>query len=502
MKKYLSRLTFALVVALVMSVGVAIPAMAAENGNGPTALTPVEVGITKELNMPWGTTTPAATFNFQIRQLEYPVTGLPDDDDLVYMDPAEVTLPSTGQMNVVYAAGAGPNRQGTSTDPYFSDVRVAVRGSGPETNILANVVWPRADLFSFEIREVVPTASTNTFADYEFMTYDVNIFVLTVRTAWCPVAELYLPVQSFAWPGFPGTDGYYYFDGKLTHIRPGQPGQDPGSWVVDPSEIRFVNNFYRETPRGGDDPDYASFALTKQIRQTQENDIYADPNLYFSFDTTLTIPAVAMQPMSSADNAFAASTGTITVTGFIIDENDDPVMTTGASPVQRTVTFTGTPVRVYYTPNEGTPVWVSTTLVLSNTAPIELRHNQTMIVPTLPAGTIFEVTELQDDRYYVYDLSVYVGGIPVPLSAVRPGGVTLPTAVGADVTVGPLYIIDIPETRGGCVTFMNAFRYVPITGLIIGSMPFLVGLIAATLVLAMMVSSRSRKRIEQLPVAI
>ncbi|MCL2745902.1 MAG: hypothetical protein FWE48_02245 [Coriobacteriia bacterium] len=489
MKKYLSRLTFALVVALVASLGVAIPAMGAavSTPTTPTALVPVEVGITKELAMPWGTTTPDATFVFTITQMENISSGMPGANATVPLVPPTVTIPN---MTVIFEEGDGPNRRadyvGLSATPpravpdHFSDVQVAHRvGNASIANLLQGVTWPGVGVYSFLIQEVRPTVSTNVFADYEFMTYDTTVFMLTVRVGLCPVTGEYVPTQSYAWPGTPGTDDQIIWDGKLYHIVPGEPGTEPYYWEVDPSQIRFVNTFYREVDRGQGEDEVPSFAVTKLIRDTAATDAYADRQLYFDFDVTLTIPALALAPI--AYEPFAGP-----VVGYIFNADGTPAMNDATPPVQRTVAFTGT-----------MPLLVSETF--------GLRHGQTMEIPTLPGGTLFTVTERQHPDYYVYNVEVRIGGVAVSPAYVAPGL----AGVGDDFQVGGAgnrYIVDAVDEDGvveiNDATFTNALRYVPITGLIVGSMPVLVALIVATLILAMMVASRSRKRIEYLPVAV
>lgn len=490
-----------------MSLGVAIPAMAATTE--PTALVPVEVGITKELTMPWGTTTPDATFVFTFTQLD---ANANDSDPTVTsaapLVPPTVTIPN---MTVIYEAGTGPNRMADypgpgATPPFFSDVQVAHRTSPTSiTNALDGVVWPSTGLFSFLIREVTPPDSTNSFIDdEEFMTYDESVFVLTVRVGLCPVTGELVPVQAYAWPGTEGTDGRIVWDGKLYRIYPGIPGEPGGTWERQPSDIRFVNNFYRDIGELEEEDEVPSFLVRKNVRQgVADSDVFADLDLYFGFNVTLNVPAPALAPMS--DDPFAADGAAITVTGYIFNEDGTPAMTTGASPVQRTVTFTGTPVRVYNTATP--PVWISSTLQLTSATPFELRHGQTMEIPVLPAGTQFTVQELQDANYYLADVEVLIGGQVATLSPTPPTGTG---TVGQNVTIPAgsqiLYIVDTRDEDGSLAgneaTFLNAYRYVPFTGLVVASMPVLIALIVATLMLAMMVASRSRKRIEQMPFAV
>ena len=435
MKRYFSKLTLALAVALVMSLGIAIPAFAASGED----LTPINIAITKELDIPAGTTVPASTFYFQFTQLMEESAGT-----WVPSVPATATLPN---VSASFAAG---NAGG------FVDSAAPNNPVAQATNILAGGTWPAAGDFFFRVTEI-HTAPTTQFTAPDHMEYSTASWILIIRVANVPNGDgTYTLVPRHAYAALPtvGTDGtdttYTWNEGaKVMDIEPGIPGTDGNEGrLMDPSQMRFTNVFTRDIVGSLTDP---ALAFSKEITGT-----YADRTTMFDFNSTIVIPAAAVDRVG----------GTITAT--VVDSS------TGApvSPL-REVTFSGT-----------------TTM----TASFTIGNNETLAFPTLPAGTSFAVTETQQDNWR--------GSVTVTVGSAAP--VTVSENVGVNVASGTHIVSD--EEAGGVLlgntaAFVNDYVIPPLTGLLISSMPILAALIAAAFILAMMVASRSRKRIEQLTVA-
>ena len=451
MKKILSRLTLALVVALVVSLGVAIPAMAAETP--PEPLTPIQVGITKEILMPPGTTTPASTFTFTFTQMVpapivYPAT---ESDGFVIGSTTPAATLSDRTIN--FAAGA-PN-----VDQWWSG---APDSAGRHGNILDGATWPHAGVFTFLVRE---TANTNTAIaanPSETMTYDDRAFILRVQVSNCVATNTLVPTIAVLQRGTPGTEGRWVETGDKLDYEPGTPGTDDQTLVVDPSDMRFVNNFVR------DHGDATNPALTvSKVITNDANFIQADLTTHFNFTLTLTAYAHALPTPPG---------GTVTLPGSALPDLTLPAN----APVIRNAA------------NAIVPSTERNVVVTGNVITFDLRHDERLELPTLPAGTTWEVTEgaIAD---FTPSVAVHVGSATP--TATIPG-----TGVNTSLSTNDRIIHDNPAPAVNLGAFSNAYSWSPITGLIVGSMPILVVLIGATLVLAMMVASRSRSRIEQVPV--
>ncbi|MCL2606308.1 MAG: hypothetical protein FWD93_03410, partial [Coriobacteriia bacterium] len=220
------------------------------------------------------------------------------------------------------------------------------------------------------------------------------------------------------------------------------------------TDLIFVNIYYN---------DESDLGIIKRITGDQ-----ADMSETFSITTTLTIP----QQVFDANPTFNPA---VFLTGarapVVVDTLATPP-TTLVSP-QPTITITG---------SAGNPIVSVTT---------ELGHGHRLFFPQLISGTLFQAMEIQEDNFA--GQAVVTG----------PGAGTFPTTpvVDADVIVPGATDRFVSDTGTSVITFTNDYREMILAGLLVGSMPMIFALLMATLLLAMMVASRSRKRIEQLPIA-
>jgi hypothetical protein len=449
MRKYFSKMTLALVVALVMSLGIAGVAMA-DPGTPEPPRELVNVGITKVLDIPEGTTVPASNFQFTFQQM----IPNPDGEGLILGStaPAATIAPATAGFAAGNAGGFV-----TAEDPHFP-VTQAVNVLRPQ----AGTSWPHAGDFFFLVTE---TASTNGFTPPEHMSYSTASWVLIVRVAnvTLPDGTVELrPVQAYAVaptrvPGTDGTPDSFYYDeeGKrqVTPGTPGTPDTEQEGQLLDPSAIRFVNVFTRDIIGVPADP---ALAVSKTLSGE-----FADMTRTFSFSGTLVIPAAAVERVGGE------------VTAIVVDANGIAVVP------ERTVVFSGA---------DGTL-----------TGTFTLGHGETLAFPTVTAGTTFNFTETQLENWSGTAVITSGSSAPVTVGEIAQGN------AGEDVITGVHIVSDArgPEADSGFLgntaAFHNAFHESPLTGLVIGSMPFLAVLLGATLLLAMMVASRSRQRIEQIP---
>ena len=492
MKKLFSRLTLALSVALVASLAIAGVAIA--DPEPPAALP--DLGITKNLNMPAGTTSPELTFEFTLTQAR-PVGGGNAPADLV--DAGFEVMPNPtvqfgNDRTITFPANMFGERQTTLRVNNAAGFNTQAAFDAGEIDIL----FPHAGVFHIFLEEVHNTNAATMAADAAAnpntpatLTYSTAIHVLTFEVR--NVDGQLRVTNVIGQPGTPGTDGVvgtpadpgtddrWVAGAKYPVLVPGTPGEpgtpnrpgEPGtpSEILNPSPLYFTNLFTREV-RG--DLDNPAFAVTKTVVDTSG---LSDLSLAFSTVTTLTVP----QQLIDQSNATTPPTPLLTLTGA-----NAPVVVSGSPAVvvdpAPTVTVTGT----------GTPAdpFVVTA---------DLRHGERLVFPTLPAGTIFGSTEIQHDDY-TGEGRVFVSGAQVGTAF---GDVTNNTLQGENIVVpqAPGHFVSDISPFNNRIDFINDFVHSPPTGLVITSMPVLAALILATLTLAMMVASRSRKRVEQMPVA-
>jgi hypothetical protein len=300
------------------------------------------------------------------------------------------------------------------------------------------------------------------------MTYDDTAYLLIITVANTPeglaisgisVAELVPPTWVEGTDDEPGywTGGTWDNEKEPNYTPgeyiPGEPGE-PGTWVSPLSGIRFVNEFSRDIVETFDNP---ALAFSKTIVGE-----LANLTLDFDFSATLTVP------QSAIDRGFEGP-----VVARIVEADG----TLGA-----TVTFTGT------------------LPVLS--ADFTLGHGETLAFDRLPAGTTFTVTE-DAVEHYSAGAVITVGGAVVHTYG-TPGVVNGPL-VNTALTTGTYVVSDARDSEGALLGnsagFTNTHHANIITGLDLVSMPFVLALAFATVVLALMMASRSRRRIEALPIA-
>ncbi|MCL2871281.1 MAG: hypothetical protein FWE26_06650, partial [Coriobacteriia bacterium] len=475
MKKYFSKLVLALSVAMIMSLGVAIPAMA----NPPAALP--ALGITKNLDRPAGTSSPALSFTFRLTQAQ-PVGGGPAAGDLVGVGFEVMPTPTANIVRdrvIDYPANMFGQRQTTLT---------LNNAAGFNAGTDVDILFPNAGVFHFFVEEVHNTNAAAMAADatanpnaQATLTYSTAVHLLTfeVRNVDGQLRVTHVIGQpgtpgipgSPGTPDNPGTDDFWVAGPKYPTLIPGTPGQPgtpstpdtPGtpSTIIDPSPLAFTNIFTRNITGTNDNP---AFAVTKSVLDTEG---LADLTIAYSTITTLTVPSqVFAQPNPPVAPPTLAGTAA-------------PVVVTGspAAPVipAPTVTVTGA----------GT---AADPFVV--TAP--LRDGERLVFPTLPAGTIFGSTEIQHEHYTGEGRAIVAG-----TNVGTFGDVADNSLAGVNVVVPqlPAHFVSDTDPFNNRIDFVNDYVHADNTGLVITSMPILAVLVAATVILAMMVASRSRKRL-------
>ena len=210
----------------------------------------------------------------------------------------------------------------------------------------------------------------------------------------------------------------------------------------------FTNTYTRLV---GDEglPLHNSLLITKEVEG-----MYADLTTQFNFTLTLTNP---------------------TLTPPVVGDG-----TTG--PVIAQVVQSGTT----------TPVSPPRTLTIAPGAnTFFLMHNESLLIPQLPAGTRFTVTEAANIQF---EPEASVTAIHV-----APATGTYPRQEPNTALQTGTYIIY--QVNNNSADFINHHRHIDPTGLFITSTPW-VALCAAALLVGLLATSRNRKRIEELPLVL
>ena len=522
MKKYFSKLTLAIVVALVMGLAFAAPAMATPT---PLDATNAFLSVTKELRMDPGTAIPdGVTFEFMFTQVVPRSGTAPNLVGWTFelKDPPVPGIQIPGQSLTYPADLIDPQ-----PDPgfVFDQNGNVVLGYLAQTYPgfdLRTLNWPHAGNFFFVVTERANTnPSIDTGNPYESILYCDRAFLLIVSVGNFMVDgnEVQLaynvqvaslgtdnaPIYTPGTAGGPGTweDGDYWWNviEKRWDYRPGQYIPDPGNpgyyiWSPEPSCLWFINQYSYNQPGNdlgndvGNDIDLESarFSIEKTI--VGESRVHADLNTLFTFDATLTIGPITVAAHFADGNGFELPT---TITAAVQEQNaaGEWVNVDPFTPVVFNRQFLGTG------PNYTGIIFVSPT-----PAGFQLADGQRLRFPdNVPAGTTVAVTERaltgwapqfanwteNDGTVRPFPGGFLTGGYGQPLSV---NSATQLTPPGFVTTAGD-EVID----------FGNRFQYVPLMGLFVASMPIVMALLGATVLLAMMVASRSRQRIEQLPIA-
>lgn len=257
--KSLKRIV-ALALTLVLCLAITVPVLAAPVTGG-TEASPIQIAITKLLEMPVGTTTPTADFIFEIKKIDFngETTGT-NYNEIPILGTAINT--TTGTFTLSSLPASLSNTVGGLKTVYLQT-----------GDIFAGVTWPRAGVYKYNITE---RANTYTIADplKEDMTYsggDYDMFVYVENGA---TKNFVTAVSSVV--GTPATPGQ-----SAGQKVPGTPGT-PGDYA-NYSKMSFTN-VYTKNP--GPNPADTALVISKAVAGGQ-----ADQTKYFDYTLTLTKPA-------------------------------------------------------------------------------------------------------------------------------------------------------------------------------------------------------------------
>ena len=529
MKKHFSKMALAIVLALVMALAFAGVAIAEPRGPidyddetitilSSTPLADTNFSIRKYVPHDFGTELPDMTFWFSVTQV-VPTGGTGAADwtfglrDPDATRPGEVTIPY--QRIDIPADLVDGSAYRAQTDPGFD---------------LGGITWPHAGQFFFVIQEVPDTNPDIDNDPRQSLIYDTTSYLMIVtvinwedengnevlRISNIQIALLGNDNAPIYTPGTDGTPGewsdgdeWWCFVRKLYDYRPGEytPGEpgEPGTWTTRPSCIHFTNPYAYNRPGNdigndiGNDVNLEDARLSISKTVVGNNRPYADLTTPFTFDATLTIGAVTVQAHLSGNDFVLPETITAAV-----QEQDAAGNWVNVTPFT-TVIFTRNDIGA---PGPITGITYTSPLPVGGPGGgFQLTDGQRLRFPdNVPSGTTVLATERALENWSVDSVYWYCIGRndtpPVPGRAIttNPAAPGVNQAVTADsATLTPPGVVT--TTGDEKMNFNNAYDWSPIMGLFIGSMPFMVALLVATVLLAMMVASRSRQRIEQLPIA-
>lgn len=244
------RVLSALALSLILSMGGLTTVFAAGPITG-TEANPAQAVITKELKMPEGTTTPAATFNFQFAKKSIDDKTTQDDLD---------TMPDIANKSVTFAAADTGN---TAT---------GLKSVTKETaSLFSGINWTHAGVYVYTVTEQSGTYTTGTG---ETMTYSNGSYDIAVYVA-------------------NGASGLYVSDIGTTIVVADNTSQVAGD-KTDPTTSTTVTgaysamlftNQYQKMNGGTDvtDPAHQTLAISKTVAGT-----YGDLTKYFTYDVTVT----------------------------------------------------------------------------------------------------------------------------------------------------------------------------------------------------------------------
>lgn len=256
------KVVLALALAVVLCLGGMTTALAAPISGG-TEANPLEAAITKVLQMPDGTTTPTASFTFNVDKVS--VDGSTNPVDVVHM-------PELGPQTINFTA---------------TDVGTTAAGLKTVTletaDIFAGKVWPHAGEYVYQITEQGNTYTTSTG---ETMTYSNGDY------------ELHVYVKN-------GVTAPYVSDLSVITTTPGTSGGTAGA-KVDPTPgaggMAFTNVFSKDNT--GTNAEDGAFLVSKTVTGAMGN----TTTLYFDFNLKV--------------NKAATQTGTPTYKVYVLDSTN------------------------------------------------------------------------------------------------------------------------------------------------------------------------------------
>lgn len=424
----------ALIVAAMMVVGMALPAMATES----TVAKAGKVQITKKLKIGQGIVVPDETFSFtfapattnELADELKNVEGFDVSQTSGYIDPdasnSLITYPTLNDVSVPYSSSTR-TAKGTDTELTFMT---------PEID-LNSITWPAAGQYIYSVKENVPASPTEGMT-YDAQTYYLRIYIKNTDNGGTAVdsaivmgkdGDKWVKVQAEPNPTeepytSSNNDGCKDYEGNgfcFTNIY---------SKLVDRHLVN-ENDPAGETSLPGDD-DHAdwAFKLTKKVTGA-----YANTSSSFGFEVTVVLPDTYTDDGTDADVLKAVSANGYTANQIL-----------GGS------TYSDDQPNVEFRfPNDG------------KEHNVFLKHGESFGIKKLPAGTVVIVNEMARS-----------GESYVPSYSGKWGLAIDEAMTGSGSTGGSLQSDDIiVGDHGAYIQYNNELKDTTPTGIVISNLPYI-----------------------------
>lgn len=433
-----SKKLLAAVIAMIMVLSMAVPALATGETEGTK--TGTQVQITKKLNIGQGITVPTETFYFQFTNItakEAEMLGVKGQ----YIDPdatqASANYPVLPRASVIYNESKR-DKDGTDEELTFMSNVIDLSDS--------TITWSVPGLYIYSVTEV---AGSNQNMTYDQAKYFLYVYVKNVENG---TAVDFVNVY-----GKKDNDEWAKIDGAPTDIEePGTTGHDDGSRDYAGNEFVFTNSYNtlvsehptNPNPADSDDKELEknpkAFKLTKDVQGIYANQFYG-----FDFKVVVHLPATnsGYTPITCRVNGYTLNQLLNTDT---YDESRDH-----AYDIEPDVEY-----------------------------PVFLRHGTSFSIDTLPAGSTVEVKEEPSNMHYVPS---YLGKWGGDIDVERRGSANKGEGLTADLIV-------VGE-NGAYIQYTNTLNNsdVTTTGIVISNLPYILMVVIAVAGIGFYMVSKKRR---------
>lgn len=261
------RSLLTMVLAVVMCTGLIVPTFAAGNAIEGTEGTPAQTVVAKTLQMPAGTTTPTADFEFVFTKVSVDGDGGQD---------ALLTIPTISNKTISYTSADAGTIAG--------DVKTVTKDTA---SLFTGVTFPHAGVYVYTVEE---TGNTYTITDQnrESMTYSEAKYQITVY------------VKN-------GASNLYVSAIAVVVDAEDNATQTIGDKVA---KLQFTNTYLKST--GGVDPTNTAnhtLAISKEVVGD-----FGDRSKYFTYEITAIAPTLVTVPTTYKAYVLDASNAVVTST--------------------------------------------------------------------------------------------------------------------------------------------------------------------------------------------
>jgi hypothetical protein len=426
---------FALMLALVLALGTFTVALAdGEAIVGTDSNDPAQATITKELQIPAGTTFPTGGFEFTFEFEAKAYNGSDETDDLA-------KVPAITALKVEYNGTETGVPENATPPTYYTF-------SKDTSSIFDDVDFPTSGVYTYTVTETDGT-TTLTDDDHENLYYSLAEYEITayVKEDENNNNELYVAaivtkiIKDDAGDEVSGTP----------KVDPGEEANDEGLFTA----MTFTNAYW--VVKGGDDPDDPDPEdkdnWTLGVSLDVEGD-FASTTAYFPFKITVSAPSIL--PGASA----------LTYNAYVVDA-DGNVVTPDAN-------SNGAPDN---SDNYGSYF----TFAYNTVKEISLKHGEILVFVDTPVGTTY-TAEIQGAAGYTPEVVVTTNNVAAQ---------AITGTSGAALSTG-LQLVG--ETYPNLAAFTDSTGTETPTGIIINNLPYLGLILLAVASLGAYVAVKSRRR--------